>query len=153
VIPHITNEIKDRILAMGGPDVDVVITEIGGTVGDIESLPFLEAARQVRHDIGAPCFSARVSGALQRPSVSSRQAPPSTRCRAALPSHPADAVGLPRRSEIPAGIQAQDLADVRLDEDAVVAAVDAPAIYDIPKVPAREGLGRVRRPPAGPAVP
>src|SRR5207344_1695535 len=52
VIPHVTNEIKDRIRAMGSPDVDVVITEIGGTVGDIESLPFLEAARQVRHDIG-----------------------------------------------------------------------------------------------------
>jgi CTP synthase len=52
VIPHITNEIKDRIRAMGGDDVDVVITEIGGTVGDIESLPFLEAARQVRHDLG-----------------------------------------------------------------------------------------------------
>src|SRR5699024_4241163 len=52
VIPRITNEIKDRIRAMGGEDVDVVITEIGGTVGDIESLPFLEAARQLRHDIG-----------------------------------------------------------------------------------------------------
>ncbi|HEY2224421.1 CTP synthase, partial [Actinomycetospora sp.] len=52
VIPHITNEIVDRIRSMGGPDVDVVITEIGGTVGDIESLPFLEAARQVRHLIG-----------------------------------------------------------------------------------------------------
>src|SRR6266567_783595 len=42
VIPHITNEIKARIMEMGGPDVDVVITEVGGTVGDIESLPFLE---------------------------------------------------------------------------------------------------------------
>src|SRR6266478_3234273 len=57
VIPHITDEIKRRILAMAGPDADgrrpdVVITEIGGTVGDIESQPFLEAARQVRHDIG-----------------------------------------------------------------------------------------------------
>ena len=52
VIPHITNEIKDRMLAMAGPDVDVVLHEIGGTVGDIESLPFLEAARQVRHDVG-----------------------------------------------------------------------------------------------------
>src|SRR5689334_25276658 len=62
VIPHITNEIKDRILAMGGPDVDVVITEIGGTVGDIESLPFLEAARQTRHDIGRDnCFFLHVS--------------------------------------------------------------------------------------------
>ena len=48
MIPHITNEIKDLMLGMGGPDIDVVIHEIGGTVGDIESLPFLEAARQVR---------------------------------------------------------------------------------------------------------
>src|SRR5580765_5070730 len=47
VIPHVTNEIKARIRAMAAPDVDVVITEIGGTVGDIESLPFLEAVRQV----------------------------------------------------------------------------------------------------------
>ncbi|HKE69486.1 MAG TPA: CTP synthase, partial [Nocardioidaceae bacterium] len=60
VIPHITNEIKDRMLAMEraeGAPVDVVIHEIGGTVGDIESLPFLEAARQVRHDVGRDnCF-------------------------------------------------------------------------------------------------
>jgi CTP synthase len=57
VIPHITNEIKDRILGTAGGQgghsgIDVVITEIGGTVGDIESLPFLEAARQIRHDVG-----------------------------------------------------------------------------------------------------
>jgi CTP synthase len=62
VIPHITNEIKDRMLGMAGPDVDVVIHEIGGTVGDIESLPFLEAARQVRHDVGRDrCFFLHVS--------------------------------------------------------------------------------------------
>ena len=57
VIPHITNEIKEQILAMSAVDAeghrpDIVITEIGGTVGDIESLPFLEAARQVRHELG-----------------------------------------------------------------------------------------------------
>jgi len=53
VIPHITDEIKNRIFAIGeSPDVDVTIIEIGGTVGDIESIPFLEAARQFRHDIG-----------------------------------------------------------------------------------------------------
>ena len=52
VIPHITNEIKSRIRRMAGPDVDIVITEVGGTVGDIESLPFLEAVRQVRHEVG-----------------------------------------------------------------------------------------------------
>ncbi|NBX71286.1 MAG: CTP synthase, partial [Actinobacteria bacterium] len=52
VIPHITNEIKARMLAMHTEDVDIVITEVGGTVGDIESLPFLEAVRQVRHELG-----------------------------------------------------------------------------------------------------
>jgi CTP synthase len=53
VIPHVTNEIKERITRVGrNPDIDVVITEIGGTVGDIESLPFLEAIRQFRNDIG-----------------------------------------------------------------------------------------------------
>ena len=52
VIPHITNEIKSSIKRMGGDDVDVVITEIGGTVGDIESLPFLEAIRQFAQDYG-----------------------------------------------------------------------------------------------------
>ena len=52
VIPHITNEIKLRIQRLGTEDVDVVITEIGGTVGDIEILPFLEAVRQFRKDVG-----------------------------------------------------------------------------------------------------
>ena len=77
VIPHITNEIKERMREQSvapaagqgarggarGPQVpDVIITEIGGTVGDIESLPFLEAARQVRHDLGRDnCFFLHVS--------------------------------------------------------------------------------------------
>src|SRR3954471_19377363 len=62
VIPHVTNEIKSRILQMGGPQVDVVITEVGGTVGDIESLPFLESVRQIRPEIGRDnCFFLPVS--------------------------------------------------------------------------------------------
>lgn len=52
VIPHITNEIKDHIRAGGGDDVDILITELGGTIGDIESLPFLEAIRQFALEIG-----------------------------------------------------------------------------------------------------
>ncbi|OGV74074.1 MAG: CTP synthase [Lentisphaerae bacterium RIFOXYB12_FULL_65_16] len=52
VIPHITDEIKAAIQVLDGPDVDIAITEIGGTAGDIESLPFLEAIRQYRHEIG-----------------------------------------------------------------------------------------------------
>ena len=77
VIPHITNEIKARMRARrrrrGAPTPDVIITEIGGTVGDIESLPFLEAARQVRHDIGRDnvLLPARLAGALHRPVAAS----------------------------------------------------------------------------------
>ena len=52
VIPHITNEIKERVLRLSGDDVDVVIVEVGGTVGDIESLPFIEAIRQLKKDVG-----------------------------------------------------------------------------------------------------
>ncbi len=52
VIPHITNEIKERIRRLATDDVDVVITEVGGTVGDIEILPFLDAIRQFRNDVG-----------------------------------------------------------------------------------------------------
>jgi len=52
VIPHITNEIKDAFKSVAGPDIDVAIIEVGGTAGDIESLPFLEAARQFRHEVG-----------------------------------------------------------------------------------------------------
>ncbi len=77
VIPHITNEIKrpdPRRMGRRAPTpVDVVITEIGGTVGDIESLPFLEAARQVRHDIGRDnvLLPARLAGAVHRPVAAS----------------------------------------------------------------------------------
>ncbi|MEM1222640.1 MAG: CTP synthase [Verrucomicrobiota bacterium] len=52
VIPHVTNEIKDRIYAGGGDDVDVLVTELGGTIGDIEGLPFLEAMRQFALEVG-----------------------------------------------------------------------------------------------------
>ena len=95
VIPHITDEIKRRILAMAEPDADghrpdVVITEIGGTVGDIESLPFLEAARQVRHEVGREnCFflhvlAGAVSGAVGR---TQDQAHPALGGRAAQHRH------------------------------------------------------------------
>ncbi|MCK6487847.1 MAG: CTP synthase [Planctomycetes bacterium] len=53
VIPHVTDEIKGTIRGLGGPEVDVVISEVGGTVGDIEGLPFMEAVRQLRHEIGS----------------------------------------------------------------------------------------------------
>ena len=104
VIPHITNEIKDDMLAMAGPDVDVVIHEIGGTVGDIESLPFLEAARQVRREVGREnVFFLHVSlvpyiGPQRR---AEDQADPALGRRAAPGRHPAGRHRLPRQLDIP----------------------------------------------------
>ena len=99
VIPHITNEIKSRIRQMSGPDVDIVITEVGGTVGDIESLPFLEAARQVRHEVGRDnVFFLHVSLVpLHRPERRAEDEADATlgRC-AASGRYPAGRRGVPR---------------------------------------------------------
>jgi CTP synthase len=143
VIPHITNEIKDRIRAMAGADVDVVITEIGGTVGDIESLPFLEAARQVRHDVGRDnCFFLHVSLVPYIGPSGELKTKPTQHSVAALRSigiQP-DAVVCRADRPIPPGVKRKISLMCDVDEEAVVAAVDAPSIYDIPKVLHSEGL-------------
>jgi len=148
VIPHITNEIKERILAMGavGPGerrVDVVITEIGGTVGDIESLPFLEAARQTRHEIGRDnCFFIHVSLVPYIGPSGELKTKPTQHSVAALRSigiQP-DAVVCRADRELPDSIKRKISLMCDVDEEAVVTAADAPSIYDIPKVLHREGL-------------
>jgi CTP synthase len=144
VIPHITNEIKDRILAMGGDgDVDVVITEIGGTVGDIESLPFLEAARQTRHDVGRDnCFFIHVSLVPYIGPSGELKTKPTQHSVAALRSigiQP-DAVVCRADRELPESIKRKISLMCDVDQEAVVTAADAPSIYDIPKVLHREGL-------------
>ena len=143
VIPHITNEIKDRILAMGGPDIDVVITEIGGTVGDIESLPFLESARQVRHEIGRDnCFFLHVSLVPFIGPSGELKTKPTQHSVAALRQvgiQP-DAVVCRADRELPDSIKRKISLMCDVDQEAVVTAADAPSIYDIPKVLHREGL-------------
>jgi CTP synthase len=143
VIPHITNEIKERIRAMAGPDVDVVITEVGGTVGDIESLPFLEAARQVRHDVGRDnCFFLHVSLVPYIGPSGELKTKPTQHSVAALRSigiQP-DAIVIRADREIPGSLKRKISLMCDVDEEAVVAAVDAPSIYDIPKVLHSEGL-------------
>jgi CTP synthase len=143
VIPHITDEIKGRILGLGGPDTDVVITEVGGTVGDIESLPFLEAARQVRQEVGRDrCFFLHVSlipyigpsGELKtKPTQHSVQ---SLRAIGITP----DAIVCRSDRPLTDGIKRKIANMCDVDEAAVVSAVDAPSIYDIPKVLHSEGL-------------
>jgi CTP synthase len=143
VIPHITNEIKERVRAMGGADVDVVITEVGGTVGDIESLPFLEAARQVRHDIGREnCFFLHVSLVPYIGPSGELKTKPTQHSVAALRQvgiQP-DAIVCRADRELPTSIKKKISLMCDVDQDAVVTAADAASIYDIPKVLHREGL-------------
>ncbi|MEJ7635551.1 CTP synthase [Aeromicrobium sp.] len=143
VIPHITNEIKSRIRAMAGPDVDVVITEIGGTVGDIESLPFLEAARQVRHDVGrGNVFFLHVSLVPYIGPSAELKTKPTQHSVAALRSigiQP-DAIVCRADRDIPDSMKRKISLMCDVDEEAVVTASDAPSIYDIPKVLHRQGL-------------
>ena len=143
VIPHITNEIKESMLAMGGPDIDVVIHEIGGTVGDIESLPFLEAARQVRHDVGREnVFFLHVSLVPYIGPSGELKTKPTQHSVAALRQvgiQP-DAVVCRADRDIPDSVKRKISLMCDVDEQAVVAAIDAPSIYDIPKVLHSEGL-------------
>lgn len=143
VIPHITNEIKDRIRGMAGPDVDVVITEVGGTVGDIESLPFLEAVRQIRHEVGRDnVFFLHVSLLPYIGPSGELKTKPTQHSVAALRSigiQP-DAIVLRSDRPVQTAIKRKISLMCDVDEDAVVSAVDAASIYDIPKVLHSEGL-------------
>ena len=143
VIPHITNQIKDAMKAMAGPEVDVVITEIGGTVGDIESLPFLEAARQIRQDIGRDnVFYLHVSLVPYMGPAGELKTKPTQHSVSALRSIgiTPDAIVLRSDRQIPDAVKKKISLMCDVDLEGVVAAVDAASIYDIPKVLYAEGL-------------
>jgi CTP synthase len=152
VIPHITNEIKERMRAEAAgsplapkdePAPDVIITEIGGTVGDIESLPFLEAARQVRHDVGRDnVFFLHVSLVPYLAPSGELKTKPTQHSVAALRQVGIQPDGLVLRAdrEIPENIKRKISLMCDVDSEACAAAVDAPSIYDIPKVLHTEGL-------------
>ena len=143
VIPHITNEIKERIRAMAAPDIDVVITEVGGTVGDIESQPFLEAIRQIRQEVGRDnVFYLHISLVPYIGPSGELKTKPTQHSVAALRSIgiAPDAIVLRSDREIPASVKKKISLMCDVDLEAVVAAMDAPSIYDIPKVLHSEGL-------------
>ena len=154
VIPHVTNEIKERIARVArNPDIDVVITEIGGTVGDIESLPFLEAIRQFRNDVGRrnvlyihvtliPFITA--SGELKTK--------PTQHSVNELRSIGIQPDIIVCRSDRPIS---QDLKEkialfTDVEARAVISCVDAPNIYFVPAQPARRGPGWAGGRQAGP---
>ncbi|MFC4908082.1 CTP synthase [Actinomadura gamaensis] len=144
VIPHITNEIKDRIRGMAdGQEVDLVITEVGGTVGDIESLPFLEAVRQIRHEIGRDnCFFLHVSLLPYIGPSGELKTKPTQHSVSALRSIGIQPDAIVCRSDRPIteGLKQKISLMCDVDREAVVSAVDAASIYDIPKVLHAEGL-------------
>ncbi|MGN6414320.1 CTP synthase [Flexivirga sp.] len=143
VIPHITNEIKAQMRAQAASDVDIIITEIGGTVGDIESLPFLEAARQVRQDVGRDnVFFLHVSLVPYLAPSGELKTKPTQHSVAALRQvgiQP-DALVLRADRDLPDGIKHKIARMCDVDLEAVAACVDAPSIYDIPKVLHAEGI-------------
>jgi len=143
VIPHITDEIKSRMRSQASDDVDVIITEIGGTVGDIESLPFLEAARQVRHDLGRDnVFFLHVSLLPYIGPSGELKTKPTQHSVAALRNigiQP-DAIVLRADRDVPDSIKRKIALFCDVDVEGVVTAKDAPSIYDIPRVLHSEGL-------------
>ena len=139
VIPHITDEIKRRmrLQAHQDPKPDVIITEIGGTVGDIESQPFLEAARQVRHELGRDnVFFVHVSLVPFMGASGEQKTKPTQHSVAALRSIGIQPDALVLRSDRP--VESANRRKIALmcdvNEAAVVNAVDVGSIYDIPSL-------------------
>jgi len=148
VIPHITDEIKARMRAQANP-VDgsepphIIITEIGGTVGDIESLPFLEAARQVRHDLGRDnVFFVHVSLVPYLSTSGELKTKPTQHSVSELRSigiQP-DAIVCRTDRELPEGVKGKIALMCDVEREAVIECRDADSIYEIPAVLHREGL-------------
>ena len=143
VIPHITNEIKDRIVRLADDDVDVVITEVGGTVGDIEILPFLEAIRQFRKDVGREnVFYVHVTLVPFIGPSGEQKTKPTQHSVTELRSRGIQPDAIVCRSDRPIPTRLKEkirqLCDV--PEEGIVSAVDAETLYEIPLVLHDEGL-------------
>jgi len=145
VIPHITDEIKARILAVA-QDVDVVITEVGGTVGDIEGLPFLEAIRQLRHDVGRDnilyVHCALVPYIAASGELKTKPAQHSVRELRSIGIQP-DILVLRSDRDLDEGLRRKVAMQSDVDQEAVIAAVDSPSLYQVPLMMREEGLDRV----------
>ncbi|MBR4414161.1 MAG: CTP synthase [Aeriscardovia sp.] len=145
VIPHVTNEIKERMRAQAADDVDVIITEIGGTVGDIESQAFMEAARQIRRELGPEnCIFVLVSliPYLRAPhelkTKPTQQAVMLLRQMGIIP----DAIVLRCEQDIPEAIKEKIALMCDVDVNGVVSCPDASSIYEVPRVLYNEGLDK-----------
>jgi CTP synthase len=146
VIPHVTDEIKERIRRLSTEDLDVVIVEIGGTVGDIEIVPFVEAIRQFRSDVGRDnvCYVHLTLVPYLAPSGEQKTKPTQhsvteLRSRGIQP----DVIVCRSDQPISDGLKRKISLLCDVPAHAVVSAVDAPSIYEIPLAMHEEGLDQV----------
>ena len=143
VVPHITNNIKEHIRSMALPDTDVVITEIGGTIGDIEGLPFVEAIRQFRKDVGKDnILYIHVTWIPYIPAVGELKTKPSQHSVMELRRAGIHADMLVCRSErsLDQGIREKLSAFCDIDLEAVIPCPDAKSIYEVPFTLEKEGM-------------
>ncbi|AUP77761.1 CTP synthase [Flavivirga eckloniae] len=147
VVPHITNEIKRRVQLLGkSGDYDIVITEIGGTVGDIESLPYVEAVRQLRWDLGKD--NAIVIHLTLVPFLSAAgelKTKPTQHSVKTLMESGVQADILVCRTEhnLPKDLRRKLALFCNVREEAVIQSIDASTIYDVPNLMLKEGLDKV----------
>ncbi len=145
MIPHITNEIKGRVYA-AGEGADVVITEIGGTVGDMESTPFLEAIRQVGRELGREnCLYIHVTLIPYLTKGKEMKTKPTQHSVKELLSIGIQPDIIVCRTERPIS---QDMKDklalfCNVDEDCIIENLDADSLYELPLMLRDEGLGRI----------
>src|SRR5678815_1584240 len=145
VIPHITNEIKNSIRS-AAQDIDVLLVEIGGTVGDIESLPFLEAIRQFRQDVGREntmyIHLTLVPYIASAGELKTKPTQHSVRDLRSIGIQP-DLLLCRTDRLLPADIKRKIALFCDVDEEAVITAKDVSSIYEVPMALAEEGLDRI----------
>ena len=146
VVPHITDEIKRNIKLMGKKyKFDFVITEIGGTVGDIESLPFLEAIRQLRWELGKDAINLHLTYVPYLAAAKELKTKPtqtSVKQLQSLGIQP-DILVLRTEHELNAGLKKKVAHFCNVDEDAVIQSLDMPSIYEVPVSMQAQGLDAI----------
>ena len=147
VIPHITNEIKDRILSLGrNNDFDIIITEIGGTVGDIESLPYIEAVRQLKWELGEENSSVIHLTLIPYLSAAAelKTKPTQHSVKTLMESGVnADIIVCRTEHKLSNAIKNKIALFCNVQNEAVIESIDAETIYDVPILMQKERLDKV----------
>lgn len=146
VVPHITDEIKRCIRLLGSKNqFDFIITEIGGTVGDIESLPFIESVRQMRWELGKNCFCVHLAYVPYLAAAKELKTKPVQHSVKQLQELGVQPDALVLRTEHPLNetIRKKVALFCNVAEEAVIECIDAPSIYEVPLLMQKEGLDKI----------